>query len=205
MVEHHHRHGADITIATTQVLPEDAARFGVVQVNEDYRVTGFEEKPRHGNPVRSLFNPPMVSASMGIYIFNTDVLLRLLREDAEKPGSSHDFGKDVIPQCLQDFRVMAYDFVDINAKQARYWRDVGTLDAYYEANMDLVAVTPEFNLYDVKWPIRTKMPQQPPAKFVFAQEGRRMGVAVDSIVASGSIVSGGRVMNSILSTGARVN
>ena len=205
MVEHHHRHGADITIATTQVLPEDAARFGVVQVNEDYRVTGFEEKPRHGNPVRSLFNPPMVSASMGIYIFNTDVLLRLLREDAEKPGSSHDFGKDVIPQCLQDFRVMAYDFVDINAKQARYWRDVGTLDAYYEANMDLVDVTPQLNLYDSRWPIRTRMPQQPPAKFVFAQEGRRMGVAIDSIVSAGCIISGGRVMRSVLSPGVRVN
>jgi glucose-1-phosphate adenylyltransferase len=101
--------------------------------------------------------------------------------------------------------VIAYDFRDINAKQARYWRDVGTLDAYYEANMDLVAVTPEFNLYDVNWPIRTKMPQQPPAKFVFAQEGRRMGIAVDSVVSAGCIVSGGRIMHSVLSPGVRVN
>jgi glucose-1-phosphate adenylyltransferase len=187
------------------VLPEEAERFGVARITEDHRVVGFEEKPRHGNPVRSVFNPSMVSASMGIYIFNTDVLLRLLREDAENPRSSHDFGADVIPRCLPDFRVVAYDFVDINAKQSRYWRDVGTLDAYYEANMDLVDVTPQLNLYDSRWPIRTRMPQQPPAKFVFAQEGRRMGVAIDSIVSVGCIVSGGRVMGSVLSPGVRVH
>ena len=205
MFEQHHRNRADITIATTQVLPEEAERFGIVEVNGDHRVVGFEEKPRHGNPVRSIFNPSMLSASMGVYIFNTDVLLRLLRDDAENPGSSHDFGTDVIPRCLQDQRVVAYDFVDINAKQSRYWRDVGTLDAYYEANMDLVDVTPQLNLYDNCWPIRTRMPQQPPAKFVFAQEGRRMGVTVDSIVSAGCIVSGGRVMRSVLSPGVRVN
>jgi glucose-1-phosphate adenylyltransferase len=205
MFEQHRRHQADITIATTQVLPEEVERFGVAEITEDHRVVGFEEKPLHGNPVRSVFNPSMVSASMGIYIFNTDVLLRLLREDAETPGSSHDFGRDVIPRCLRDFRVVAYDFVDINAKQSRYWRDVGTLDAYYEANMDLVDVTPQLNLYDSRWPIRTRMPQQPPAKFVFAQEGRRMGVAIDSIVSAGCIVSGGRVMRSVLSPGVRVH
>jgi glucose-1-phosphate adenylyltransferase len=205
MFEQHHRNRADITIATTQVLPEEAPRFGVAEISEDHRVVGFEEKPRHGNPVRSAFNPSMVSASMGVYIFNTDVLLRLLREDADHPDSSHDFGRDVIPRCLGDHRVVAYDFVDINAKQARYWRDVGTLDAYYDANMDLVDVTPQLNLYDSRWPIRTRMPQQPPAKFVFAQEGRRMGVAVDSIVSAGCIVSGGRVMRSVLSPGVRVN
>lgn len=205
MFEQHRRHRADITIATTQVLPEEAARFGIAQISEDHRVIGFEEKPRHGNPVRSVFNPSMLSASMGVYIFNADVLVQLLREDAEIPGSSHDFGTDVIPRCLRDRRVVAYDFVDINAKQSRYWRDVGTLDAYYEANMDLVDVTPLLNLYDSRWPIRTRMPQQPPAKFVFAQEGRRMGVAIDSIVSSGCIVSGGRVMRSILSPGVRVH
>jgi glucose-1-phosphate adenylyltransferase len=205
MFEEHHRRRADITIATTQVLPEEASRFGVAKITEDHRVVGFEEKPRHGNPVRSIFNPSMVSASMGVCIFNTDVLLRLLREDAENPDSSHDFGADVIPRCLPDYRVVAYDFIDINAKQARYWRDVGTLDAYYEANMDLVDVTPQLNLYDNGWPIRTRMPQQPPAKFVFAQEGRRMGVAIDSIVSAGCIVSGGRVLRSVLSPGVRVN
>jgi len=133
------------------------------------------------------------------------VLLRALHDDAQDPDSSHDFGRDVIPRNLRNARVVAYDFRDINDKQNRYWRDVGTLDAYYEANMDLVAVTPEFNLYDQRWPIRTRVTQQPPAKFVFAQEGRRMGVAVDSIVSAGCIVSGGRVLHSILSPGVRVN
>jgi glucose-1-phosphate adenylyltransferase len=133
------------------------------------------------------------------------VLLRALHEDALDPDSSHDFGKDLLPSCLHRARVVAYDFRDINAKQVRYWRDVGTLDAYYEANMDLVAVAPEFNLYDQRWPIRTRATQQPPAKFVFAEQGRRMGVAMDSIVSSGCIVSGGRVLRSVLSPGVRVN
>jgi glucose-1-phosphate adenylyltransferase len=205
MLDWHGRHKADVTLATIRVLPEEAGRFGVLEIDEDYRVTGFEEKPQHGKPMRSRFDASMVSASMGIYVFNTDVLLRALHEDAEDPNSSHDFGKDVIPRNLEKARVVAYDFRDINDKQARYWRDVGTLDAYYEANMDLVAVVPEFNLYDQRWPIRTKATQQPPAKFVFAQEGRRMGLAVDSVVSAGCIVSGGRVMHSVLSPGVRVN
>src|ERR1051326_4498595 len=182
MLDWHRQNRADITIATIQIAPQEAWRFGVAEIDADYRVVGFEEKPQHGNPIRSRFDPSMVSASMGIYVFNTDVLLRALQEDAQDPGSSHDFGKDVIPKNLSKARVIAYDFRDINAKQVRYWRDVGTLDAYYEANMDLVSVVPEFNLYDQNWPIRTKGTQKPPAKLVFAQEGRRMGVAVDSVV-----------------------
>jgi glucose-1-phosphate adenylyltransferase len=205
MLDWHAANKADVTLATIRVLPEEAGRFGVLEIDQDYRVTGFEEKPQHGNPMRSRFDASMVSASMGIYVFNTDVLLRALHEDAEDPKSSHDFGKDVIPRNLDKARVVAYDFRDINDKQARYWRDVGTLDAYYEANMDLVSVVPEFNLYDHRWPIRTKATQQPPAKFVFAQEGRRMGLAVDSVVSAGCIVSGGRVMHSVLSPGVRVN
>jgi glucose-1-phosphate adenylyltransferase len=205
MLEWHRRHRADITIATIQVAPEEANHFGIAEIDEEHRIVGFEEKPAHGHPVRSVFNPEMVSASMGIYVFDTEVLLRLLQEDAQNEASSHDFGKDVIPGALGKARVIAYDFRDINDKQARYWRDVGTIDAFYEANMDLIAVTPEFNLYDRKWPIRTRVVQAPPAKFVFAQEGRRMGVAVDSIVAAGCIVSGGRVVRSVLSTGVRVN
>ena len=143
---------------------------------------------------------------MGIYIFNTDVLVRLVAGGCGKSRLLARFrqGRDSRDAC-GDYRVVAYDFVDINAKQARYWRDVGTLDAYYEANMDLVDVTPQFNLYDSRWPIRTRVLQQPPAKFVFAQEGRRMGVAVDSIVSAGCIISGGRVMRSVLSPGVRVN
>jgi glucose-1-phosphate adenylyltransferase len=205
MIDWHRQQHADVTIATLQAPPEEACRFGVAEIDHDYRVVGFEEKPQHGNAVRSRFNPDMISASMGIYVFSTGVLLNALHEDAEDPESSHDFAKDIIPRLLGRTRVIAYDFRDINAKQVRYWRDVGTLDAYYEANMDLVAVVPEFNLYDQSWPIRTRVTQQPPAKFVFAQEGRRMGVAVDSVVSAGSIVSGGRVVHSILSPGVRVN
>lgn len=205
MIEWHRQHKADITIATIQAPPEDAPRFGVVEIDPEYRVVGFEEKPRHGQPKRSQFDPDMISASMGIYVFNTDVLLRALHEDAQNPDSTHDFGRDVLPAYLRCARVVAYDFRDINAKKVRYWRDVGTLDSYYEANMDLVSVVPEFNLYDTRWPIRTKVAQQPPAKFVFAQEGRRMGLAVDSIVGQGCIISGGRVLHSVLSPGVRVN
>jgi len=205
MLDWHGTNRADITIATLQVPPAEAGRYGVLEIGADYRVTGFEEKPQHDHPVRSGFDASMVSASMGIYAFNTGVLLRALHEDAQAANSTHDFAKDVIPRLLDLCRVIAYDFRDLNAKQARYWRDVGTLDAYYEANMDLVSVTPEFNLYDQRWPIRTKATQQPPAKFVFAQKGRRMGLALDSIVSAGCIVSGGRVLHSVLSPGVRVH
>jgi glucose-1-phosphate adenylyltransferase len=205
MIDVHRRYGGDITIATIQIPPEEAGRFGIAEMDSDYRIIGFEEKPQHGNPVRSVFNRSMVSASMGVYVFNTPVLLRALMEDADLPESAHDFGKDVIPKWIHEGRVYAYDFRDLNNKTARYWRDVGTIEAYYEANMDLVAVTPEFNLYDKRWPVRTRLEQHPPAKFVFAQEGRRMGVAMDSIVSSGCIISGGRVVRSVLSPGVRVN
>jgi glucose-1-phosphate adenylyltransferase len=205
MAAWHRERDADVTIATLQVAPFEATRFGIVEIEADYRITGFEEKPKHGNPTRSVFNSQMVSASMGIYMFKTQVLLDALREDAALSVSSHDFGKDILPRLVQRARVIAYDFHDLNDKKVHYWRDVGTIDAYYDANMDLVSVTPEFNLYDKKWPLRTHMKQQPPAKFVFAQEGHRLGVAIDSIVAPGCIVSGGRVMRSILSPGVRVN
>lgn len=205
MIDWHRNTRADITIATIQVSPEEAPRFGIAQIEPDFRIVGFEEKPRHGNPVRSVFNKNMVSASMGVYVFNTDILLQALADDAADSSSSHDFGHDVIPRNLDRCRVVAYDFVDLNKKSVRYWRDVGTIDAYYEANLDLVSVTPEFNLYDERWPVRTKLAQQPPAKFVFANEGRRMGVAIDSIVSAGCIISGGRVVRSVLSPGVRVN
>jgi glucose-1-phosphate adenylyltransferase len=205
MVEWHRSHHADITIATIQLDPAEAPRFGVAEIASDCRIIDFEEKPQHGHAARSPFNADMISASMGIYIFETAVLIDELRRDADNPASTHDFGKDVLPACLTRRKVIAYDFLDINAKAARYWRDVGTLDAYYEANMDLVAITPEFNLYDERWPIRTRLMQQAPAKFVFAQEGRRMGVALDSMVAHGCIVSGGRVTHSILSPNVRIN
>jgi glucose-1-phosphate adenylyltransferase len=201
----HRQHKADITIATIQIPPADASRFGVAHISPSYRILGFEEKPRHDHPARSPFDPTMVSASMGIYLFNTSILLAALREDAADPNSSHDFGKDILPRLISRHNVVAYDFHDLNAKKVRYWRDVGTLDAYYDANLDLVSVTPEFNLYDRAWPLRTNPPMYPPAKFVFAQEGNRMGVAIDSIVSPGVIISGGRVQRSVLSPGVRVN
>lgn len=205
MLSWHQAREADVTIATIQIAPEEARRFGIVEIDRDYRITGFEEKPRHGNPARSMFSPEMVSASMGIYVFNTPKLVDALKDDAADPASSHDFGKDILPKLISRARIVAYDFRDLNRKVVRYWRDVGTLDAYYDANMDLVDVTPEFNLYDKEWPVRTRLVQQPPAKFVFAHEGRRMGLAIDSIVSAGCIVSGGRVTRSVLSPGVRVN
>jgi len=205
MISWHTNRRADITIATIQAPPEQASRFGVVEVDRDYRVIGFEEKPRHGNPARSPFNPETVSASMGVYVMNTSVLLRCLMEDASDARSSHDFGSDILPKCISRAQVAAYDFRDLNRKNVRYWRDVGTIDAYYDANLDLVAIDPEFNLYDRDWPLRTRLEQQPPAKFVLAEEHSRMGVAIDSIVSAGCIISGGRVTRSVLSPGVRVN
>ena len=206
MLDQHLENDAEVTVATTQVKPEEARRFGIVEMAEDSRVTGFEEKPQHGNPVRSKFNPEMCSASMGVYLFNTECLLQTLTEDHESSETRHDFGGDILPRMVaQGQRVFGYDFVDENKQQEPYWRDIGTLDAYYEANMDLVSVSPVFNLYDEEWPIRTYQPQYPPAKFVFAEEGRRMGVSINSMMCAGCIVSGGRVVNSILSPGVRVN
>jgi glucose-1-phosphate adenylyltransferase len=205
MVQWHREHNADITVATTQVSPEEASRFGILEVNSECAITGFEEKPRHENPIRSGFNHACCSASMGVYLFSTPALLDALREDSAAAGSSHDFGKDVLPRSIGRRRVFAYDFIDENQKEMRYWRDVGTLDAYYEANIDLVSVTPVFNLYDSQWPIRTVPPSGPPAKFVFAEEGRRMGIALNALVSHGCIVSGGRVAGSVLSPGVRVN
>ncbi len=167
----------------------------MVEVDREGRIVGFEEKPK-STDIRSPYNPSLVSASMGIYLFNTDVLIPALLKDAEDPNSRHDFGKDILPRMVGDYQVYSYNFVDENKKEALYWRDVGTLEAYYEANMDLVAVSPIFNLYDKAWPIRTYQRQYPPAKFVFGEPGRT-GMAIDSIVSAGCIVSGGMVRNSV--------
>ena len=205
MMAWHEEREADVTLATIQVQPSEAPRFGIATIDEDWRVVDFEEKPQHGSPAPSRFNPSMCSASMGVYLFSTEVLAEVLRRDAEDPLSAHDFGRDVLPRLARESRVAAYDFIDENKKEVKYWRDIGTLDAYYEVHMDLVSVSPVFNLYDAAWPIRTFMEQYPPAKFVFADEGHRMGVALDSTVSHGCIISGGRVINSVLSPGVRVN
>lgn len=203
MLKQHDDSAADVTLATIQIGPSEVARFGVVDVDHDHRVNGFLEKPKE-TVLRSPHNPEKVAASMGIYLFNTDVLIPVLLKDAEDPNSSHDFGKDILPKMVDDYRVYSFDFVDENKKEAHYWRDVGTLEAYYEANMDVVSVSPVFNLYDFEWPIRTHQRQYPPAKFVFAETGRT-GAAMDSIVSAGCIVSGSSVKNSILSPDVRVN
>ena len=178
-------------------------KFGVVDIDREHRITGFLEKPKQ-TAIRSPYDPTKISASMCIYIFKTDVLIPVLLKDAEDPDSSHDFGKNILPKMLDDYRVFSFNFVDENKKEALYWRDVGTLEAYYEANMDLVSVSPVFNLYDDQWPIRTHQRQYPPAKFVFAESGR-MGRAVDSLVSSGCIISGGSVQACVLSPDVRVN
>lgn len=203
MMEQHRDSGADVTIATLPVTPSEVSAFGVVEVARNGEVTAFEEKPKQ-TKIRSPFNPDMVDVSMGIYIFNTDVLLRELVKNAEDPNSRHDFGHNILPNILGRVKMMAYNFVDENRQKALYWRDVGTLDAYYEANMDVAGVTPIFNLYDKTWPMRTRSYQYPPAKFVFGEPGRT-GMAINSIVCSGSIVSGAVIRNSVLSQDVRVN
>ena len=205
MFDWHYKRRADVTVGTSQVSPQEADRFGILEMDDEFRVRGFEEKPSLESAGRSRFNPEACSASMGIYLFSTPVLVEALLEDAENTRSTHDFGKDVLPKIIDRKRVVAYDFIDENKKAVRYWRDVGTIDSYYESNMDLVAVSPIFNLYDRDWPLRTGAPHHPPAKFVFADEGRRAGVALDSLVSHGCIISGGRVISSVLSTGVRIN
>ena len=203
MLRQHKDSGADVTLATILVEPTETKHFGVVDIDRNGRVVGFLEKPKMTD-LRSPYNPRMVSASMGIYLFNTDVLIPVLLKDAEDPDSRHDFGHNILPRMVDDYKVYSFNFIDENKKEALYWRDVGTLEAYYEANMDMVSVSPVFNLYDEHWPIRTHQRQYPPAKFVFAEAGRT-GTAVDSIVSMGCIVSGGMVRNSVLSPDVRVN
>ena len=203
MLDQHVAAQADVTLATILIDPSETPRFGVVDVDRHGRISGFEEKPKQ-TKLRSPYNPEMVSGSMGVYVFNTDVLLPVLLKDAEDPNSSHDFGKDILPRILEQYKIYSYNFIDENKKEALYWRDVGTLEAYYEANMDLVSVSPVFNLYDKEWPIRTHQRQYPPAKFVFGEPGRT-GTAIDSIVCPGCILSGGIVKNSVLSPDVRVN
>jgi glucose-1-phosphate adenylyltransferase len=203
MLEHHNETGADVTLATLPIDPSEVSRFGVVEVERSGEVIGFQEKPKTTN-LRSPFNPSMVDASMGIYLFNTDVLLPALMQDAEDPNSKHDFGHNILPSILGKYKIVAYNFVDENRQHALYWRDVGTLEAYYDANMDIASVSPIFNLYDSAWPMRTRVRQYPPAKFVFGEPGRT-GMAINSIVSAGCIVSGAVVRNSVLSQDVRVN
>ena len=203
MLDHHKEAGADVTLATLPIRPDEVARFGVVEVSRTGEVVAFQEKPKTTN-LRSPFNPTMVDASMGIYLFNTDVLLPALMKDAEDPNSKHDFGHNILPGILGRYKISAYNFVDENKQNALYWRDVGTLEAYFDANMDVASVSPIFNLYDKAWPMRTRQRQYPPAKFVFGEPGRT-GMAINSVISAGCIISGAVVRNSVLSQDVRVN
>lgn len=202
MLAFHTEKRADLTIASIEVPIEEGPRFGIVEMDDSARIVGFAEKPDNPKPMPG--KPGTACASMGIYVFEKDVLKDVVLADADT-DSSHDFGKDIIPAMVKTHRVYGYNFLDENKKLAKYWRDVGTIDAYWEANMDLVEVDPTFNLYDRDWPLRTFMPQLPPAKFVFGDEGQRFGAAVDSIVSPGCIISGGRVTKSVLSPEVRIN
>jgi glucose-1-phosphate adenylyltransferase len=205
MLDHHRAMKADLTIGALRVPVAQARQFGVMQVDDRNRIIGFEEKPERPRTIPG--DDGYALASMGIYVFTSRFLFEQLCRDANRPDSRHDFGRDIIPSIIDTHRIFAFPFRDENRKSDAYWRDVGTLDAYYEANMDLVGIDPLLNMYDDRWPIRTHLPNVPPPKFVFGSKGEstRQGRALDSIVCQGCIVSGGQVERSILGPNVRVN
>jgi len=202
MIAHHTENNADITVGVIRVPLHEATGFGVMSIDENHRVTGFEEKPANPQPVPG--NPDVAMASMGIYVFNTRFLLETLEADAVNPDSDHDFGKNIIPESIKNQRVFAYPFHDVKTRAQSYWRDVGTVDAYWEANIDLTDIVPGLDLYDREWPIWTYAELTPPAKFVHDEDGRR-GTAISSLVSGGCIVSGAGLRRTLLSTGVRAN
>jgi glucose-1-phosphate adenylyltransferase len=206
MLEHHVRTGADVTVGCVEVPRAEASGFGVMDVNAEGRVVGFLEKP--AEPPGLPDKPDRTLASMGIYVFTASTMYDELQRDSEIASSTHDFGRDFIPYLVKNAKVMAHSLTEsaiYSAGQTEpYWRDVGTLDAYWSANIDLCAVTPALDLYDQRWPIWTYQAQLPPAKFVFDQDGRR-GMATDSLVSGGCIVSGARVTRSVIFNEVRIN
>ncbi|EIJ36774.1 glucose-1-phosphate adenylyltransferase [Thiothrix nivea] len=202
MLAYHAEKGADMTVACVGVPLEDAKGFGVMTVNDSHRVTAFDEKPANPQPMPGSSDTAL--ASMGNYIFNTDFLFDQLHKDAANPESSRDFGKDIIPSIIANHKVYAYPFRDPTTGKQPYWRDVGTIDAFWEANMELVSVDPELNLYDETWPILTYHRQLPSAKFVFQDPGRE-GKALDSVVSAGCVISGAAVINSLLFSNVKVH
>ena len=202
MIAHHVERDADMTVGCLEVDLEMAKAFGVMSVDDQNRVRQFAEKPDKPDSIPG--KPGTALASMGIYVFNTSFLFEQLIKDSDMPGSSHDFGKDIIPSIIENYRVIAYPFRDPETGGQAYWRDVGTIDSYWESNLELIGVTPELNLYDNSWPIWTYQEQLPPAKFVFDDEDRR-GMAVDAMVSGGCIISGSIVRHSLLFSNVRVN
>ena len=202
MLAKHVESEADITVGCIEMPIEKASAFGVMGVNDDLRIHSFHEKPDSPEPLPD--KPEEALCSMGIYIFNTDLLFELLIRDADTTDSSHDFGHDIIPHAIQKYRVYAYPFKDSHSGIQSYWRDVGTLDSFWEANLELIGITPELNLYDDEWPIWTSQEQLPPAKFIFDDDDRR-GMAVDSMVSGGCIISGAHVRHSLLFSNVTVD
>ncbi len=202
MISFHAIHNADMTVGCIEVPIERASAFGVMTVQEHGRVVRFQEKPAHPEPLPGRTDAAL--CSMGIYVFNAEFLYEQLIRDADTQHSAHDFGKDIIPSIIEKYHVIAYPFLDHESGKCAYWRDVGTVDAFWESNMELIGVTPELNLYDEDWPIWTYQAQLPPAKFVFDDEDRR-GMAVDSMVSGGCIVSGALVRHSLLFSNVAVS
>lgn len=203
MIDFHLEKGADVTIAAVEMDERSSREFGVIEIDDDYRIRGFREKPDHPKTLPS--KPEKILASMGIYVFNTEIMVRELIEDAKK-DTTHDFGKNIIPAMINKNRVFAYNFIGVK-KDAHYWRDVGTIEAYFESNMDLVSVSPLLNLYDPEWPIHTYQGPFPPAKTVFDEsfEGGRRGTALESVISGGCIISGGEVRRSLLSPNVKID
>jgi glucose-1-phosphate adenylyltransferase len=202
MIAHHVENGADMTVGCLEVDLDTARAFGVMTTNDEGRVLAFDEKPE--NPAPMPGSEDAALASMGIYVFNTRFLFEQLIKDADNPDSSHDFGNDIIPAIINQYRVYTYPFRDVQTGQQAYWRDVGTVDAFWATNLELIGVTPELNLYDQDWPIWTYQEQMPPAKFVFDDEDRR-GTAIDSMVSGGCVISGATVRHSLLFSNVKVN
>jgi glucose-1-phosphate adenylyltransferase len=202
MIAYHVEKNADITVGVIEVPVAQATEFGVLSVTEWNRVVKFSEKPKNPEPIPG--RSDVALASMGIYVFNARLLEKLLMKDAADEKSSHDFGKNILPGALEGLQVFAYAFQDVRTRAQAYWRDVGTLDAYYEANMELVYVNPELNIYDEEWPIWTYQLQRPPAKFVLDDADGRRGTAINSMISGGSIISGALVRESLLFSDVRV-
>jgi glucose-1-phosphate adenylyltransferase len=208
MIDSHRANGADVTVAVLPVDVDTASQFGVLKVDDNWRIRAFDEKPAEPESIPG--ETSLALASMGNYIFNSDLLLEILQRDAGQENSQHDFGRNILPALLQSHKLMAYDFrknrvpLDFKGEEAGYWRDVGTIEAYFAANMDLRAVSPSLNLYNKSWPIRTLGYGGPPPKFVFDEAGRT-GVAINSIVAEGTIISGSRVSGSVIGQNVRIH
>jgi len=202
MIAFHTENNADITVGVIQVPLHEATGFGVMSLDAKHRIVRFDEKPVNPQPVPG--NPEAAMASMGIYVFDRDFLIKTLEADATDPESVHDFGKNIIPDCIRHCQVFAYPFHDVKTRAQSYWRDVGTIDAYYRANLELIYVHPELNLYDSQWPIWTYQEQLPPAKFILDDPGRT-GRATNSMVSGGCIISGASVRQSLLFSSVRVN